>query len=654
MRAKLLLGIVATVVVGTALSVAQAQQPSSVRAEIVSIAAGDYPAARAIVNIEAAGGLDIKSLTPANFTASVAGKPAPVLSADLASSQNAPLDVLLLMDVSGSMAGEPIKQTKNAAKGLVQQLAPNDRVAVLSFADAVKLVQEYTTDRGQVNAAIDGLAAKGNTALYDATAAAAFKAGTSGSGSSRRAIILLSDGAQDGVKVKTTRDQALTAAASAGVPFFAIGEGKDIDRAYLTQLATSSKGRYLEAPKATDLAGLFASIGQLLTSQFIVSFDASAAAGGANTPITITLQAGGASATAQATFKPGAAFAPPPIAVALTGIAAGEAISKPRLVTALPDATKGLTRVAFYVDGVNVYETANPPYTFTFDPAAYGAAPHTLKAGVIAGAQTFESPAVTFTSTGSAPAPQASGSGASLPLLPIAGGVALLVVLALAGTVVIRLRRSAGDITISGPAADQRITPWVARHRSIESPADEAVDEQADDAEGVEDVGEPMGVLVSRAGPLLGSEYVVGGKPVIIGSALRCGVRINDPSLAGEEARIWVRDEHLMVHKMSRLAAIAADGVSGGWTILQPGDTLDIGDHRFEFRLWAPPPPQTEEEPATPVPNVLRDPQTPRPIGPRPATAPSPASSLGVIWPSDEAQQPAPPGESPDLNARAS
>ena len=651
MRVKWLLGIVATAVACATLGVVHAQQPPSLRADISSITAGDYPAARAIVNIDATGGLDTKSLTAANFTATVGGKSARILAADLASSQNAPLDVLLLMDVSGSMAGEPIKQTKDAAKGLVQQLAPNDRVAVMSFADTVKLVQDFTTERGQVDAAIDGLAAKGNTALYDATAAAAFKTGTSGS--SRRAIILLSDGAQDGVKVKTTRDQALQAATNAGVSFFAIGEGKDIDRAYLTQLATASKGRYLEAPKLTDLSGLFASIGQLLTSQFIVTFDANGAASGIDTAITITLNSGGAKATAQAIFKPGAAFAAPPITVTLTGITAGESLSEPRVVTAVPDATLGLTRVAFYVDGVNVYETAKPPYAFTFDPHAFGAAAHTLKAGVIVGTQTFESPAVSFTSTVAAPAPKAASSGSSLPILPIAGGVVLLIVLALVGTVGMRLRNSAGSIKIVGPAADQRITPWVARHRSVEALSDDDVVDAPVEVE--EEIGEPMGVLISRGGPMLGSEFVVGGKPVIIGSAARCAVRINDPTLGAEEARIWVRDQHLMVHKVSRLSDVAAEGESGGWTILEAGDTLDIGAHRFEFRLWSEPPPQVEAEPAGPVPNVLRDPGAPRPISSRPAASPASASNLGVIWPQEDPQRLAAPSEeSPDLDAQAS
>jgi hypothetical protein len=88
-------------------------------------------------------------------------------------------------------------------------------------------------------------------------------------------------------------------------------------------------------------------------------------------------------------------------------------------------------------------------------------------------------------------------------------------------------------------------------------------------------------------------------------------VRIDDPELAAEEARTWVRGGHLMVHKMTRLSVIAADGTSGGWMILEPGDTFTIGEHVFEFRILDESA-QSIETATTPVddgppPNVLRD-----------------------------------------------
>ncbi len=645
MRRNLVVGIVAGAALSAVLSLAHGQEPPALRADIVSVSEDGYPAARAIVNIEDTGS-DIKTLTIANFTATVGGQPATVLAADLASSQNAPLSVLLLMDSSGSMAGEPIAQSKEAAKGLVAALGPNDRVAVMSFADSVALVQDYTVDRSAITRAIDGLTAKGNTALYDATGAAAYKAGTAGSG--RRAIILLSDGAQDGVKLKTTRDQALSAVAGAQVPVFAIGEGKSLDVAYLTQVALSSRGRYLEAPKATDLVGLFASIGELLTSQFIVRFDASAAAGAAESPITITIQSSATSVTAASAFRPGAGFVAAPVALTLSGVTAGETFTDTREVTAVPDRLEGLTRVAFYVDDVNIYETDTAPYTFTYDPRAYGASTHTLKASAIVGAQAFESAPVSFTS--SAPAAPAGSSG-GLPLVPIAVGIAALAVALVVGglffTVVRRLQRG-GMVVVR--SADQRITPWATRVREVAASEEgDLPDTPPAVAAVVEEIGEPLGVLVSRGGPMMGTEYVVGAKPVSIGSGARCAVRISDMALSAEEARIWVRDGHLMLHKMTRLNVIAEDGVSGGWTILEPGDHVDIGEHRFEFRLWTPPQAEMAED-TGPIPNILRE--TPRALPNEPhALIPATATGLGVIWPREDS---AALHESDDLDAQAS
>ena len=83
-------------------------------------------------------------------------------------------------------------------------------------------------------------------------------------------------------------------------------------------------------------------------------------------------------------------------------------------------------------------------------------------------------------------------------------------------------------------------------------------------------------------------------------------MRIDDPSLAFEEARIWVRDGHLMLHKFTRLTAMELEGTVGGWEILEPGDRFDIGQHTFEFKLL------TEGQGVDDsTPNVLRDPPAP-------------------------------------------
>lgn len=586
--------------------IVRAQQPSSLHADIVSVTTVEYPNARAVVDVEDASGGTVQQLTAANFTAALDGAPVPVVAADLASSQNLPVDVLFIMDVSGSMAGAPIASAKEAAKAFVAGLAPADRVAVMSFSDDVQLLQDYTTDRGQALAAIDGLTAGGNTALYRATDEAAHKAAASGA--SRRVAILLSDGAQDGVPLTITSEQALASAAGAGTPFFTVGEGREIDRAYLEALAAQTKGRYLEAPSPNDLEGLYASIGQLLRSQYVVTFDASSAKDGST--FALQLQAGGETATATAPFKAGPGFAPPPVTV--DGLKEGDALSGVRTVTASVGARKD-ANVTFYVDSVSVAEVSQPPYRYSLDPARLAAGAHRLRVVVTDATGTHPSEA-SFGFSWAPPTRAAGGGG--LPLLPIAAAVLACVVLALIAAVVLRLR----SMRSHGLEPAVRILPWT-------NPVAEAPRAQEPDvppAVEPENVGEPLGLLISRAGSDFGSEYTVGGSPISIGAGARCGVRVNDPDLGAEEARIWVRKGHLMVHRMTKLTTVMNQGGTGGWAILEPGDSFDIGEHRFEFQLLQP---EQPEEPAHDIPNVLRDPDVPHRVAPAGEAAPPPLRS---------------------------
>jgi hypothetical protein len=204
-----------------------------------------------------------------------------------------------------------------------------------------------------------------------------------------------------------------------------------------------------------------------------------------------------------------------------------------------------------------------------------------------------------------------------LPIVPVGGALLGLTALAAAALFFIR-KRDRGFPTLP---ANQRVTPWATSHRAItQAPL---ADLASEDLTPAEDIGEAVGVLISRAGSDFGSEYPVGQRPVSIGSGSRCAVRVPDSSLAVEEARLWVRKGHLMLHKMTRLTLIATEGVSGGWEILEPGDTFEIGEHRFEFRLL----PEEAPEPQGDVPNVLRDePKAPREAPLRPALADGPAA----------------------------
>ncbi|MEX2245921.1 MAG: VWA domain-containing protein [Dehalococcoidia bacterium] len=552
---------------------AAAQEPL-LRARIVSVSDVHYPDVRLVVDVTDASLGQPVQLTLDNFEATLNGQPAPVISAEIASSEDAPLDLLVIVDTSGSMAGEPMSAAKDAVKALVAELGANDRVAIMSFADEVATVQDYTVDRALITAAIDGLVARGNTALYLATASGAFKSATSTA--ERRAVVLLSDGADYGGVSTVSRDDALGSAAGAGVPFYTVAYGTDLDSEYLTQIARESQGRFLEAPSPDDIQGLYAGIGRLLRSQYVVTIDGSSVRGLASVPVQVRVSAGDLIADATAAYEPSPRTLP---SIVVEGLEPGDALDAPRRILALVTGDEPVTRVVFEVDGVNVGEATTAPYEFTYEPSAFGGGQHTLSVRVESALEP-----VTRQITFASKPPAAAGGG--LPLLPIAFGLLLLV--AGGGALLYnRARNRPGK----GVPASQRITPWaaqVARRNPV------AVEDAVEPTPEPENVGEPMGVLISRGGPGIGAEYIVGSSPVSIGSGTRCGVRINDPELAHEEARVWVRGGHLMLHTITRLTAIAYDGTSGGWEILEPGDSFDVGRHQFEFRLLPSDQPVTE------------------------------------------------------------
>jgi hypothetical protein len=283
--------------------------------------------------------------------------------------------------------------------------------------------------------------------------------------------------------------------------------------------------------------------------------------------------------------------------VSISGVLPGESFTDVRQFLLNVPATVPATSVTWYVDDVSVSQSSSPPFVFAYDPASFDGGDHVVRAVVDVGGAPIEA-AVEFESS----VPATEGGGGGVPMFVVIGGVVILLLAGGGGVFFMRVR-SMGHDAVPIPA-DQRMTPWVtqvanARRASLAELATEPAAEITP-----EDIGKPLGFLISRSGPDLGQEYAVGGKPVSIGTGAACGVRVSDPSLNLEEARIWVRGGHLMVHKITRLSDVESDGSGGGWAILDPGDSFEIHEHVFEFRLLPAEQPAAE---ATATPDILRE-----------------------------------------------
>ena len=578
--------LLAALVLALSALAAVAAEPATVN--VASLDDSQFPDITAVVEVLDVNSRPVAGLTRDNFQATVGDQPAPISDLQAAVDANVSLAVVFVVDVSGSMQGAPLEQAQMAAKDFVGGLSAQDQVAVLTFSDSVSLAQDFTSDKGAVNLALDRLQAEGNTALYQAASDAAFKAAASPL--SRKVIILLSDGVDYGGKSAVSRDDSIAQARYIGVPVYTIGLGSDIDRDYLLALSQSTRARSLETPTAEGLSQLYADIGALLRSQYIVRLTSPITDRSASLSLAISVTVDGATAAATATLQAKEPVEGPRLS--LTGLAEGQRVESAVTISAEVTAANPVASVRFLVDGESVGEGSAPPFQLSLDPAAFASGAHTLR--VEAADSTGAVGQIEISFLAGAPA-AAGGGGGGIPLLPLVGALLLVLLAAIGGYYLLRRRRR---VRVPRRTVDVRLQPW--SKPGADAPAVTLSDWAEPFAEEPppQTVSEVRGKLIIVSGPGAGKEFAVGSRPISIGSAGWCAVVLPDDGgrIGLEEARAWVHHSNrLILHRLTRLSILAAEGTSGGWMFLQDDEEVSIGPCRLAFRLVTV---QTEEEEA--------------------------------------------------------
>lgn len=251
-------------IVGFAATLAFAQNAPEV--SISQLDTSGLPEVRLVAVVNDQAGQPAQGLAPSDFSGAIGGQPVEVLEAARQVDQERGLGVVLAIDTSGSMAGEPFVQAQQAARVFVGAMLEEDEAVLVSFAGEVR-EGDFTSDRLKLNRAIDGLTAAGGTLLYDAVTLAMEKAETAETAA--RAVVLLSDGA-DNTSLTASRLSTLEEATRLRIPVFAIGIGAEIDEQYLAQVAEASGGRYFAAPTPQQIPEVLQQINDLLRSRYLV------------------------------------------------------------------------------------------------------------------------------------------------------------------------------------------------------------------------------------------------------------------------------------------------------------------------------------------------------------------------------------------------
>ena len=171
--------------------------------------------------------------------------------ADALLPSSAPLNLAFVLDRSGSMGGQPIRDLKQAVKIIIEQLSPHDLVSVVIFDDTADIVlsSQPAADKDNLLNKIERIDERGGTRMSTGIEAglAQLQQGMENGRVSR--MILLTDG-------ETWEDsdyclQLAQQAGQMGIPITALGLGDDWNLALLTNLASASGGScdYIDAPE---------------------------------------------------------------------------------------------------------------------------------------------------------------------------------------------------------------------------------------------------------------------------------------------------------------------------------------------------------------------------------------------------------------------
>ena len=172
------------------------------------------------------------------------------------------LHLVFAVDTSGSMAGEPISAAIAAGQRLLDAVGSNDKVGLVEFDDSARVLAPLTSNVEGVRTALSSLTTHSGTALYDGVATAARLAGSDPS--SRRVVVVLSDGADTASKMTLTRLRSTLAASGVQVDAVGLTQSGSYDASALRAIATGTHGTFAPAASVSDLEPI---IVQLANSQ---------------------------------------------------------------------------------------------------------------------------------------------------------------------------------------------------------------------------------------------------------------------------------------------------------------------------------------------------------------------------------------------------
>jgi VWFA-related protein len=206
----------------------------------------------------------ILGLGPGDFELLDNGVPQQV---DLVSFDQIPLNVILALDMSDSVAGDRLTRLQQAVGALLSKLHKDDQAALVTFSHRVALGAALGSNLAPMQQALLHVEGSGDTALIDG-AYAGIMVGEGDVG--RGLLIVFSDGVDTASWL--TPESVLETARRSDVVAYGVSVRSRAAPDFLAELASRTGGRLREIERTANLSAVFLSILDEFRLRYLVSY----------------------------------------------------------------------------------------------------------------------------------------------------------------------------------------------------------------------------------------------------------------------------------------------------------------------------------------------------------------------------------------------
>lgn len=192
------------------------------------------------------------------------------------SSEDTPISVGIILDVSGSMASK-LERARDAVAQFVDVANPQDEFFLITFSDSPRLVTDFTTDSAKIESDLLTVRSNGRTSLLDAIYLGLRK--MRNARYSRRALLILSDGGDNHSRYseRDVRD----AVREADVLVYAVGtydtyvntEEELLGPDLLRSITDMTGGETFTLSTEAEMPAVTRSIGTQLRHQYVLAYE---------------------------------------------------------------------------------------------------------------------------------------------------------------------------------------------------------------------------------------------------------------------------------------------------------------------------------------------------------------------------------------------